>query len=114
MSYVYRQVICLRVIDGDTVELEIDMGNRIKWRNNFRLYGIDTPERNTPDYLSAKRYLEDLLMNRLSYVETHKPDKFGRWLVDLYIPAVKSGDLHINQLMIVEGHAKEYYGGKKV
>lgn len=112
MSYTYHHAIVLRVIDGDTVELEIDMGNRIKWRENFRLYGIDTPERTSPDYRKATYHLTELLMNPLSKVETHKPDKYGRWLVDLYIPA-NNGELHVNKLMVVEGYAKEYFGGKK-
>lgn len=110
--YEYRHVVIERVIDGDTVALEIDLGNKIHWRDSFRLMGIDTPERGQPGYVEACNYLKRLLLMPLSHVETHKPDKFGRWLVDLYLDT-DGGVLHANKLMVVEGHAKEYFGGKK-
>jgi micrococcal nuclease len=113
MSYVYRHATVLRVIDGDTVEIEIDMGNKIKWRDKFRLMGIDTPERGQPGAREASYYLDNtLLVNQLHRVETHKPDKYGRWLADLWI-GTDGGELHVNRMMIVEGHAREYHGGAK-
>jgi micrococcal nuclease len=113
MSYIYRHVNIVRVIDGDTVVLDIDLGNKIRWRDSFRLNGIDTPERGQPGHKEATIHLIDLLGNTLSRVETHKPDKYGRWLVDLYIHVGQGGDVHVNQLMIVGGHAKPYFGGTK-
>ena len=113
MSYVYHHVEIIRVIDGDSVVLEIDLGNKVKWRDNFRLKGIDTPERGQPGHREAMLHLINLLGTELSRVETHKPDKYGRWLVDLYVPAERSGDLHINSLMLADGFAKPYSGGKK-
>lgn len=113
MSYVYRHAKVTRIVDGDTVELEIDLGNNIRWQDNFRLFGIDTPEKRQPGYQEAISYLNNLLSVPLTRVETHKPDKFGRWLVDIYIPTDQGGELHINTLMIVNGYAKEYFGGKK-
>lgn len=112
MSYIYRHVLIERIIDGDTVALEIDLGNKIKWRDTFRLMGIDTPERGQPGYLEATEHLRRLLLLPLSRIETHKPDKFGRWLVDLYLDT-DGGDLHVNRLMIVDGHSREYFGGAK-
>lgn len=113
MPYLYHNVKVIRVLDGDTVELEIDLGNRIRWRDCFRLMGIDTPERNQPGYAEAARWLRELLEGKISHMETHKPDKFGRWLVDLYIPTEQGGELHVNKLMIINNYAKEYFGGKK-
>lgn len=113
MSYVYRHVKVIRVVDGDTVELEIDLGNSIRWRGNFRLFGIDTPEKKQAGYQEAIAFLSNLLAVPLTRVETHKPDKFGRWLVDIFIPTDQGGELHVNTLMIVNGYAKEYFGGKK-
>jgi micrococcal nuclease len=110
--YVYRHVTVERVIDGDSVVLAIDLGNKIIWRDNFRLMGIDAPERGQPGYVEASLFLAQTLENNLSRVETHKADKFGRWLVDLYI-GVEGGELHVNTLMLVEKHAKEYDGGRK-
>jgi micrococcal nuclease len=113
VSYVYRHVDIIRVLDGDTVELDIDLGNKTRWRDKFRLMGIDTPERGQAGHKEATVHLIDLLGNTLSHIETHKPDKYGRWLVDLYITTKQGGTLHVNKLMVLDGHAKEYFGGKK-
>jgi len=113
MSYQYRHVKVERVIDGDTVELTVDLGNRVTWRESFRLAGIDTPERGQPLYDDATEHLSKLLLLGVSRIETHKPDKFGRWLVDLYVESMNGGELHINKLMVIEGLAKEYWGGKR-
>jgi micrococcal nuclease len=110
--YVYRHVTVERVIDGDTVILSVDMGNKITWRDSFRLMGIDTPERGQPGYTEACDHLAGLLASGLSKIETFKPDKFGRWLAALHVDA-DGGELNVNTLMVVAGHAREYFGGVK-
>ena len=112
MSYQYRHVKIERVVDGDTIDLSVDLGNKITWRENFRLNGIDTPERGTIGCAPATQHLIDLTSGGLSRIETFKPDKFGRWLADLYINT-SGGELLVNKLMVIDGHAKEYFGGKK-
>lgn len=113
MPYEYRHAQVIRVVDGDSAILSIDLGNKVTWTDNFRLMGIDTPERGQPGHREATLHLVNLLGNKLSRVETHKPDKYGRWLADLYVPAAQGGELHINALMVADGHAKEYFGGAK-
>lgn len=113
MSFVYRHAEVERVIDGDTAVIRIDMGNKITWRESFRLNGIDTPERGSAGYDEAAAYLRKLLAVGLSKVETFKPDKYGRWLADLYVTSDGGGELLVNRLMVVEGFAKDYFGGKK-
>ena len=112
MSYIYQHVKSVRVIDGDTVELAIDLGNRVTWQENFRLNGIDTPERGQPGFHAATDALFAFLQNGIARVETFKPDKYGRWLVDIYIP-VDGGELLVNKTMVVVGYAVSYDGGKK-
>lgn len=112
MSYIYRHIEVERVVDGDSVVLAIDLGNKITWRDSFRLMGIDTPERGKPGYTEAKDRLVDLLKNGVARVETFKPDKYGRWLADLYV-WVDHGELYVNRMMVVDGYATEYYGGAK-
>lgn len=112
VAYEYRQVEVVRIIDGDSVILDIDMGNNVWWTSSFRLMGIDTPERGRVGFTEAKEFLGSLLAVGLSRIQTHKPDKYGRWLVDLWVPT-DSGELHVNRLMVVEGHAVEYAGGKR-
>lgn len=110
--YQYRHVKADRVVDGDTVELSVDLGNKITWRENFRLNGIDTPEKGQSGYNEAKQHLDDLISAGISRIETFKPDKYGRWLADIYINT-SGGELLINKLMVIDGHAKEYFGGRK-
>lgn len=112
MSFTYRHVAVVRVIDGDTAVLEIDLGNKIKWRDTFRLNGIDAPELAETGGIEAKAHLSDLLDVGVGRVETFKPDKFGRWLVDIYI-TVDGGEMLANALMMLDGHAALYFGGKR-
>lgn len=112
MTYEYRHAEVVRVIDGDSVVLDIDMGNNVWWTGSFRLVGIDTPERGQAGFTEAKEFLIGLLAAGLARVLTHKPDKYGRWLADLWVPT-DGGELHVNRLMVVEGHAAEYFGGAR-
>lgn len=75
--------------------------------------GIDTPERGQVGYAEATAHLRGLLSIPLTRVETTKPDKYGRWLVDIWVAPTQGGELHVNKMMVIEGHAKEYFGGAK-
>ena len=111
--YEYENVRLIRVIDGDTVELEIDLGNRIWWRDSFRLAGINCPEMSGDTKIAgdaAKIYLEKLLQDGIRLVRTDKPDKFGRWLVTIYNASVNES---INSRMVLRGHAVPYDGGSR-
>ena len=114
MSYQYEHVKVARVIDGDTVVLDIDMGNRITWSGPFRLAWINAPEIGTPGAREAKEFLLDLLKGCVALAETIKPDKYGRWLVRLYtgigLDGVPEGD--VGEAMIEAGHAVAYMVGK--
>lgn len=112
MSFQYRHVELLKVIDGDSAWLRIDMGNCVAWTDNFRLNGINAPELGTQGAEDAKAYLISLLKNGISRVETFKPDKYGRWLADIYVNT-DGGELLVNKIMVVEGHAVEYFGGPR-
>jgi endonuclease YncB( thermonuclease family) len=112
VSYVYRHVSVDRIVDGDTLVLSIDLGNKIKWTDSFRMNGIDTPERGQPGSVEARTYLTELLAHGVSRVETFKPDKYGRWLADVYV-SVFGGELLVNKELINKGFAVEYFGGTK-
>jgi len=125
MIYIYKAEL-VRVVDGDTVDLIIDLGFDTSRKERFRLYGIDAPEMNTQAGKEAKKWLEDALMPlEAIYVQTlqletkAKRDKYGRFLAVLYDDL---GDIQanramktpvcpssINARMIVEGRAKERY-----
>lgn len=101
--YKYRGTVT-RVVDGDTVDMKVDLGFRTFMELRFRLHGIDTPERGKPGWVAATDHLMDLTAGLDIVAETRKdPDNFGRWLCVLY------GDgLNINQRMIDDGYAVEY------
>ena len=125
MIYIYKAEL-IRVVDGDTVDLIIDLGFDTSRRERFRLYGIDAPEMRTKEGKAAKAWLEDAFLFRKPleaiYVQTiqlstkAKRDKYGRFLAVLYgeLPALVPIVRHIhpasiNAQMITEGHAKERY-----
>lgn len=101
----------LKVIDGDTVVCEIDLGFNIFKTDHIRLNGIDAPEiREGEHALEAKKYLEQYL-NQTLIIFTAKSDKFGRYLGEFYKEILDKKS--INQEMIEKGLAKEYHGGKR-
>ena len=114
--YEYRAII-RRVVDGDTVDITLDLGFDILYNNRIRLLGIDTPESRTRDLeekklgLAAKERVRELCpVGSTVTVKTTKDGrgKFGRILGEIYV-----GDVNVNKLLVEEGHAVEYFGGKK-
>ena len=101
----------LRVIDGDTVEAEIDLGFQVSLTATLRLAGIDTPEVRGPERIegrAATEYLE-LLLNKLAgserevTVHTHRDrtGKYGRYLAELMV-----GTRNLNEALVAAGHAR--------
>jgi len=97
-----------KVIDGDTVRLDIDLGFTVHWKSNCRLYGINTPELNSKDpqeklkALEAKQFLIDNLPEEV-VIHSRELDKYGRPLVDIYV----EGRL-INDEIIEKGFSQKY------
>jgi micrococcal nuclease len=109
-----------RVIDGDTIDVNIDLGFDISVHKRVRLAGIDTPESRTRDLeekkrgLAAKDRLIDILSKGDLVVESKEVGKYGRVLGSLTIHPDDLGlPIDVNQTLIDEGHAVEYNGGKK-
>ena len=107
-----------RVVDGDTVEISIDLGFDLTKKERVRLAGIDTPEKRTKDLkekemgYQATEFLEMHLMEATKLtVRTEKDGKFGRMLGWLY--KTDEDTMSINQIMIDKGYAWSYDGGTK-
>ena len=106
-----------RVIDGDTIDANIDLGFDITIHKRIRLTGIDTPESRTRDLeekargLASKARLIELLGDGDFILESREVGKFGRVLGTIYTIAEES--ININDTLVEEGYAIEYYGGKK-
>jgi micrococcal nuclease len=104
-----------RVVDGDTVDVTIDLGFSLYHKTRIRLAGINTPETRTRDLqekaagIRAKEYLIERIEEAdLITLQTEKQGKFGRYLGIIYADGVD-----LNQTLINEGHATEYHGGKR-
>jgi len=84
-SYLYRAEL-IRVIDGDTVDLKVDLGFYIYHKVRVRLAGINTPERGQPGYYEAiafvKKRFED--NDGKCLLKSERKGKYGRWLGTIY------------------------------
>ena len=101
----------LKVIDGDTLDLFIDLGFKVGFNTRIRLIGIDTPEKNFPYGKVVKDYLINLLEGNKVYLDVTKKDKYGRYLGLVYLN--ESDNLSVNELLINENMAKAYHGASR-
>ena len=110
-----------RVVDGDTVDVVLDLGFDVRFFSRVRLYGIDTPESRTRDKdekargLISKKFLQDSLADQDVVIKTKLKDsrgKYGRVLGTLHIE-IEDVECCINNKLIEMGHAVEYHGGKR-
>ena len=121
IKYAYRVKKVTGVVDGDPLDVDIDLGFSVSFSQRVRLAGIDTPESRTSDKaekalgLEAKEYLKSKLKDaKVVIIKTEKPDsseKYGRILGWLYV----DGDtVSVNDHMIEDGYAWGYLGETKV
>ena len=109
----------VRVINGDTLDIEIDLGFDIIIKQRLKLFGIDTPDSRSTNTeikqkgLDVKQRLMDLLTKEFK-VETmlNKRGKYGRILGKVYIVDEKDNEVCINELLVDEGLAERYNIGK--
>lgn len=109
------------VVDGDTIDVDIDLGFDITFSSRVRLAGIDTPESRTRDLLEktlgleAKEYIKNKIKNAKTIsIKTEKMDsseKYGRILGWLYLD---DSAVSVNEQMIADGYAWKYMGDTKV
>lgn len=119
--YEYHVKTITNVVDGDTIDVDIDLGFDISFSSRVRMAGIDTPESRTTNKaekvlgLEAKEYLKKKLKDAKSIIiKTEKMDsseKYGRILGWLYINDDK---ISVNDHMINDGYAWGYLGETKV
>ena len=114
----------LKVVDGDTIDAEIDLGFDIKVKKRVRFMGINAPESRTKDLeekargLAAKDRVKQLLegCNNIT-LNSHGVGKFGRCLGEIMLDMVDGQEkltlVNLNELLINEGHAIQYHGGKR-
>jgi micrococcal nuclease len=119
--YEYHVKKVTNVVDGDTIDVEIDLGFDISFSSRVRLAGIDTPESRTTDKaekvlgLEAKEYVKSKIKDAKEVIiKTEKMDsseKYGRILGWLFLDGSK---VSVNEQMIADGYAWGYLGDTKV
>lgn len=113
--YTYNAIIT-KVVDGDTVDANIDLGFYVQAQVRLRLAGINAQETNDPDPvkresgMKAKQYLSSLLTNKKVTLTTYKTDKYGRWLADIFLGVSNTS---MSNVLINEGFAVPYEGGPR-
>ena len=113
--YEYKIKEVVKIVDGDTLDVIIDLGFDMYKKERIRLNGIDAPESRTLDTeekkfgLEAKAFLERRIKdcNNL-WVSTEKDGKYGRMLGDIWCGAIS-----LNEEMVKRGYAWKYDGEKK-
>jgi len=126
--YEYRCKV-LKIVDGDTVDVDIDLGFGIVLKSErVRVMGIDTPESRTRDKvekqfgLAAKKRLKEMLDNKSGPIlktQINKKGedmkgKFGRILGDFTVYHAPTDSWRmVTEIMVEEGHAVAYFGGSK-
>jgi len=122
----------IKVLDGDTIDCFIDLGFDLKIKKRIRYMGIDTWESRTRDKeekvkgLAAKARNKELLEAGVFKIVSFGTGKFGRVLGEIFVSpdavgheisegvdTIAGGLVSINDILIAEGHAYEYHGGKK-
>ena len=123
--YNFRVIEINRVLDGDTIDVTIDLGFDLYKKERVRVAGVDTPEKRTRDLeekalgIDATNWLKEKLEGAIAgdddlVIRTELVGgvgKYGRLLGWLYIG---TDDLSLNEQMITEGYAFPYDGGTKV
>ena len=117
-DFSYRINKVTKVVDGDTIDVLLDMGFDIKYKIRVRLFGIDTPESRTRNKeekirgLISKAYLKDAIKKAKKLtIKTHKGSetgKFGRILGEVFADGI-----NLNLKMCTDGYAVQYYGQNK-
>ena len=115
--YMYKAKVT-KVVDGDTVDLEIDLGMNVFVKERIRLARINTPEtfgvkKESKEYkagMKAKERLVELVEGKEVAIETlkDKKGKYGRYIAELYITNSNNEWKNINTTMLDEGLAKPY------
>jgi len=122
--YNFRVIEINRVVDGDTIDVTIDLGFDLFKKERVRVAGVDTPEKRTRDLeekelgIEATNWLKEKLDGAISgnddlVIRTELVGgmgKYGRLLGWLYIG---DSEVSLNEIMIEEGYAWSYDGGTK-
>jgi len=107
----------IRVVDGDTIKLEFDMGLAVYHYISLHLKGVDTPEifgvnKESEEYargIAAKTFVEECLLGKTVWVHTYKDKtgKYGRYLGDVFFQDEEGKHVSISKLLLEDNLAEE-------
>lgn len=104
------KAVVLKIVDGDTVDLAVDVGFMLHVHERFRLAGIDAPETRgseRPEGLAAKEYLEQVMpAGATVWVQSTKRGSFRRWLADIFL--TEESNESVSEMMLAHGYAERY------
>ena len=119
--YEYRVKKVNKIVDGDTIDVDIDLGFAVSFTQRVRLAGIDTPESRTTDLKEKalgvevkEKIKKEIAAAKDIVIKTEKPDsseKYGRILGWLFLDG---NTVSLNQQLIDQGYAWTYGGGTKI
>lgn len=119
--YEYRVKKVNKIVDGDTIDVDIDLGFDVSFSSRVRLAGIDTPESRTTDLKEKalgvevkEKIKKEIAAAKEIVIKTEKPDsseKYGRILGWLFLDG---NTVSLNQQLIDQGYAWTYGGGTKI
>ena len=105
--YIYENVEVLKIVDGDTIDVSIDLGFDLWKKARLRLYGINAPEvkgETEKQGVASTEYLKTLIpVGSFIKIECLGQDKYGRWLAILH-----KENIIINEHLIEKGYAERY------
>lgn len=118
--YLYRARV-VRVVDGDTLIAELDLGCHVRMIREVRLVGINTPELSSRDAgeraraVEARERVEALVLDRRCWVRTEldRGDKYGRLLGRVYAEDGPGEAGEVNAFLVARGLAVPYDGGRR-
>jgi micrococcal nuclease len=108
-TFVYKAKV-IKVVDGDTIYCDVDLGFHVRILEKFRFDYIDTPEIYHPKNekelehgREAKQFLKDLILNKIVWLKTKKTGKYGRWIAGVYL----EDGTNVQRLLLENGFEKK-------
>lgn len=103
--YTYKAIV-VRIVDGDTLDADVDLGFYMKTRQRFRLARIDTPERGEEGFTEATDRVKELCpIGSEIIIKSEKTGGFGRWLAEI---SFGEDQTNLSDQLLLEGLAKIY------
>jgi micrococcal nuclease len=128
-AYIFRGK-SLNVVDGDTIDVQMDLGFGLSTTQRLRFWGVDTPEKNARNpherdrAYAAMEFTAQMVEGKDLMIQTYKTDVFGRYLAKVFVPQEDiletTGEISeqtyicLNDLLIQEGFAEVYEGAQSL